>query len=94
MYLSLKKGMVVGFIAGLIGAVIVLGMCVWASTWPTVTEVSLRWAFRPWWRGSNWLEVIGAFILFGLSFGVLAALRPEVGVILLRQGFGGRVRET
>ena len=78
MYPNLKKGLTVGLISGLAGALLVLGLCVWASTWPAVTDVSLTWSFRPWWRESNWLFTFGAFIFVGVIMGVLASFRPDM----------------
>ena len=77
MYPNLKKGLAVGLIAGFMAAALVFGLCFWVSTWPAVTEVSLTWSFRPWWRSSNWLAALAAFIFVTLVFGVLAAFRPD-----------------
>ena len=74
---NLKKSLVVGLIAGLVAAAVVFGLCFWASTWPAVTEGSLTWAYRPWWRSSNWLTALGAFVFMAVVFGVLAAFRPD-----------------
>ena len=78
MYPNFKKGVVVGLVAGFVAAVLVFGLCVWASTWPAVTDVSLTWSFRPWWRESNWLFPLAAFFVVGVLFGLLAAFRPDL----------------
>ena len=78
MYPNLKKGLVVGLVAGLVAAALIFGLCVWASTWPAFSEVSVTWSFRPWWRLSNWLATLIAFVSVGLVFGFLAAFRPDV----------------
>ncbi len=77
MYPNLKKGVGVGLIAGLVAAALVFGLCFWASTWPAATEASLTWAYRPWWRTSNWLTALAAFLFVAVVFGVLAAFRPD-----------------
>jgi hypothetical protein len=74
---NLKKGLVVGLVAGLIAAVLVFGLCVWVSTWPAHSDVSLTWSFHPWWRLSNCLAALAALILVGGSSGVLATFRPD-----------------
>jgi ABC-type antimicrobial peptide transport system permease subunit len=78
MYPNLKKGVVVGLVAGFVAAGLVFGLCVWASTWPAVTDVSLTWSFRPWWRESNWLFTLAAFFVVGVLLGLLAAFRPDL----------------
>jgi len=78
MYPNLKKGLVVGLVAGLVAAALVFGLCLWATTWLAVTDVSLTWSFRPWWRSSNWLAALAAFIFVAALSGVLAAFRPDV----------------
>jgi hypothetical protein len=78
MYPNLKKGFVVGLVAGLVAAALVFGLCLWASTWPAATDVSLTWSFRPWWRWSNWFAALVAFIVVTVLAGVLAALRPDL----------------
>jgi len=78
MYPNLKKGLVVGLVAGLVAAAFVFGLCLWASTWPAVTEVSLTWPFRPWCRSSNWFAALAAFIVVAVLSGLLAALRPDL----------------
>ena len=75
---NLKKGLVVGVIAGFVAAVVVFGLCVWASTWPAFSDVSLTWSFRPWWRESNWLFAAAAFVFVGLVVGVLTTFRPNM----------------
>ena len=72
-----KKLLLLATGAGLVSALLVFGLCLWASTWPAVTEVSLTWSFRPWYRSRNWLAALIAFAFVGLAAGVLAALRPE-----------------
>jgi hypothetical protein len=37
MYPNLKKGLAVGFVAGLVAAVLVFGVCVWESAQPAAT---------------------------------------------------------
>ena len=78
MYPNLKKGVVVGLIVGLVAGALVFGLFFWASTWPAFDEVSVTWAFRPWWRASNWLATVAAFVFFALVSGVLAAFRPKL----------------
>jgi hypothetical protein len=78
MYPNFKKGLVAGLIVGLVAAVLVFGLCVWASTWPAFSEVSATWSFRPWWRESNWLITIAAFVFVSVVAGVLAAFRPDM----------------
>jgi hypothetical protein len=78
MHPNFKKALVVGLIAGLAAAVLVFALCVWASTWPAASEVSVTWAFRPWWLSSNWFAALVAFAFVGVVFGVLAAFRPAV----------------
>ncbi len=77
MHTKTKKFLVLGASAGVIGAVLVFGMCLWASTLPAVTQVSLTWSFRPWYRSSNWLAALIAFAFVGVVAGALAALRPD-----------------
>ena len=47
------------------------------ETLPAVTDVSLCWTCRPWWRLSNWVDslVVGAAI--GVIAGLLAAFHPR-----------------
>jgi hypothetical protein len=78
MYPNLKKGLVVGTIAGLVAGTLVFGFSLWASTWPAATDVSVTWAFRPWWRWSNWFAALTAFSFIAVVFGILAALRPDL----------------
>src|SRR5882724_3536833 len=78
MYANLKKGLVVGLVAGLVAAALVFGLCLLASTWPAVTNVSLTWSFRPWWRSSNWLAALASFFFVTVVVGVLAAFRLRV----------------
>jgi ABC-type antimicrobial peptide transport system permease subunit len=77
MYSNLKKGLVVGVVAGFIAATLVFSVCCWGATLPAISEVSLTWAVRPWWRPSNWLVALYAFAFVGFVFGVLAAFRPD-----------------
>jgi hypothetical protein len=78
MYPNFNKGVVVGLVAGFVAAMLVFGLCFWTSTLEAVTPVSLSMSFRPWWRESNWLAALVAFLSAGLVFGVLAALRPDL----------------
>jgi hypothetical protein len=78
MHLKFKKALLVGAAAGLIGAALVFGLCLWASTWQTATDVSVALSFRPWWRSRNWLATLVAFVFVGVVSGVLAALRPDM----------------
>jgi uncharacterized membrane protein len=78
MYPNLKKGLAVGLVVGLIAAALVFALCLWASTWPAATDVSLTWSFRPWWRSSNWLAALAAFTAVAVLSGFLAALLPDL----------------
>ncbi len=78
MYPNFKKGLAVGLAAGFTSAVLVFGLCYWASTLPAVSDVSLTWAFRPWWRSSNWMAALWAFAFVGVVLGLLAAFRPDL----------------
>ncbi len=75
---NLKKCLLVGSLAGLVAAMLAFGMCFWASLWPAATDASLTWSFRPWWRLSNWVLAGAAFMSIGLSFGILAIIRPDI----------------
>jgi len=75
---KLKSGLILGAASGGLAAVIAFGVCVWVSTQPAITEVSLSLACRPWWRESNWLLALQAFFAVGGPVGVLAAFRPEI----------------
>ncbi len=74
---NLNKGLAVGLIAGFVAAALVFAGCLWSSTLPVATDGSLAWAFRPWWRPSNWLAAAAAFVSVGGMLGVAAAFRPD-----------------
>src|SRR5216684_3742895 len=76
-YPNFKKAVFVGLVAGFVATVLAYSLCVWLSSWPAVTDVSLTWSFRPWWRTSNWLFTLASFFVAGLLFGMLAAFRPD-----------------
>jgi hypothetical protein len=76
--LNFKKGALVGLVSGLITALLVFGLCIWGSTLPAATDVSLTWSVRPWWRLNNWLMAFSAFVTIGLFFGILATFRPDL----------------
>ena len=75
-YPNLRKGLVVGLIAGLVAAVSVFGLCFWCSTLTPLWDGDLTWAFRPWWRLDNWLSSLAVFAFVGILSGVVAAFRP------------------
>jgi hypothetical protein len=78
MYPNRKRGVVVGLVAGFAAAMLVFVQCFWISTLEAVTPVSLPLSFRPWWRESNWLAALVAFVSAGLVFGILTAFRPKL----------------
>ncbi len=77
MHPNLRRGVVVGLIAGLLAAVSVFGLCFWMSTLPPLWDGDLTWAFRPWWRLDNWLGSLAVFAFVGIPSGVVAAFRPD-----------------
>lgn len=77
MYLNWKKGIRVALLAGTIAAALVFALSYFISQQPPITDASLTWSFRPWWRFSNWCMAAGAFFVAGSFFGLLAAFRPD-----------------
>jgi hypothetical protein len=78
MYPNWKKGIKVALIAGSIAALLDFAFSYWISRQPAITDVSLTWSFRPWWRLSNWMFAFGTFVVVGTIFGLLAAFRPNL----------------
>ncbi len=74
---NVRRGLYAGAVAGAVAFVLCFALCWWSSTLPAVSDASLCWAFRPWWRLSNWVEslVVGAVI--GVIAAFLAAFRPQ-----------------
>ncbi len=70
---DIRAGLRFGALAGAAAGLAVFGMCYFMSTMPAITDVSLTWVFRPWWRLSNLVAAIIAFALVGVVVGVMVA---------------------
>ncbi len=64
--------------AGLVGAAVVFSFCCAMAATVPISPVSLTWAYRPWWRPSNWLFALFGFLFVGaVAFtAVRACYRP------------------
>ena len=74
-----RRAWVVGCIAGIIAAALVFALNCWMASLPAVTDVSICWVFRPWWRWSNWCSSLLVGAVVGLLVGILVAIRPKKG---------------
>jgi len=76
-YPSAKKGVKVAAIAGTIAGALSFGASCWMASLPAITDVSICWSFRPWWRLSNWVEALVFGIIVGTIAGLIATFRPQ-----------------
>jgi len=75
---KVRKAVRFGLLSGTLAGVLTFLACYWVASQPAVTVVSLCWVCRPWWRLSNWIAALFAFLFFGIGLGILAGLRPEM----------------
>jgi hypothetical protein len=76
-YPDLRTGAKVGLAGGICAGGLMFLACYWMASLPAVTAVSLCYAFRPWWRVSNWGIAFVAFLLAAVGIGIVAACRPR-----------------
>ena len=74
---DLRRGLRAGVIAGAAGFMLWFAVCYGGSTLPAATDVSMCWAFRPWWRLSNWVSSLVVGSVIGMIAGLLTAFRPH-----------------
>jgi len=77
-YPNFKRGILWFCIFGGVAGVLCFFLCCWGSTLPAATDVSLCWAFRPWWRWSNWEASLITGFVIGLPCGIIMAFRPQI----------------
>ena len=71
-------GLKVGLLVSIPAAVLIFGLCYWASTLSTPTASSLAFMFRPWW--SNWRPALIIGVPLFVIFGVAGALKARLGL--------------
>ncbi|HUW56412.1 MAG TPA: hypothetical protein VMZ92_07230 [Planctomycetota bacterium] len=72
-----RRPILTGLVAGLAAAGLLFAANCRMASLPAVTDVSICWLFRPWWRWSNWCSALVVGAAFGLIIGALAAIRPK-----------------
>ena len=71
---GIRNAILIGGVFGLISFLSGMTFVFMLAAGPAVSDISLCWAFRPWWRSSNWVfalipsKIIG-LIFFGAAIG-------------------------
>ena len=55
--------LLLGVGAGTLAGSLTFLACYWMASLPAVTVASTSWAFRPWWRLSNWMFSLGVAVI-------------------------------
>jgi len=76
---KVRKAVKFGLLSGTIAGVLAFLLLCWGVPRPLVNAGSpYYWDCRPWWRLSNWMAALFAFLFFGIGLGILAGLRPKM----------------